>query len=121
MVLPSFPGYPTTRPRRLRTSASLRRLTADVSVRPSDLILPMFVREGIAEPRADRVDAGGVPTQHRVPAQGRARGGPGRRRRAHALRRAASKDARGSGADDPDGVLNLAWPRCAPISATTPC
>jgi porphobilinogen synthase len=108
MVLPSLPGYPTTRPRRLRTTAAMRRLTSDVTVRPSDLILPMFVREGIAEARP----IGSMPgvLQHS----------------AESLRKAANeavvagvgglmlfgvpatKDARGSGADDPDGVLNVA-------------
>ena len=108
MVLPALPGFPSTRPRRLRTSAAMRRLTANVSVRPSDLILPMFVREGIAEPKPIASMPGVV--QHS----------------AESLRKAAqeavqagvgglmvygvpmAKDARGSGADDPAGVLNVA-------------
>jgi hypothetical protein len=63
----------------------------------------------------------------------------GRRRRAHALRRPDDKDARGSGADDPDGILNVAvrdvvdevgdasssWPTSAstssPTTATAAC
>ena len=100
--------FPVARPRRLRRSAPLRRLVSEVRVRPGDLILPMFVKEGIAEPQpvssmpgvvqhtrdslrkaaAEAVDAGvgglilfGIP---------------------------AVKDARGSAADDPAGIVQLA-------------
>jgi porphobilinogen synthase len=45
-----LPPFPTSRLRRLRSTAALRRLVADVAVRPSDLVLPMFVREGIDAP-----------------------------------------------------------------------
>jgi porphobilinogen synthase len=38
------------RPRRLRRSAGVRRLVAETRLAPADLILPMFVKEGIAEP-----------------------------------------------------------------------
>ncbi len=101
-------AFPTERPRRLRATPALRRLTAEHRLHPSQLVLPMFVREGIAAPQpissmpgvvqhtraslveaaVEAVDAGvgglmlfGVP---------------------------AVRDATGSGADDPDGVLNLA-------------
>ncbi|MDT4957009.1 MAG: porphobilinogen synthase [Pseudonocardiales bacterium] len=84
---------------------------SDVALRPADFVLPMFVREGITAPvaiasmpgvvqhsqeslvkaAAEAVDAGvgglmlfGVPE---------------------------AKDAQGSGADDPDGVLNVALRR----------
>jgi porphobilinogen synthase len=100
--------YPASRPRRLRRTAAMRRLVAQTSVQPSDLVLPLFVKEGIREPQpvasmpgvvqhtrdslrkaaAEAVDAGvgglmlfGVP---------------------------AVKDARGSAADDPAGILALA-------------
>jgi porphobilinogen synthase len=100
--------FPKARPRRLRRTAALRRLVAQTSVRPADLLLPMFIKEGISEPQpvvsmpgvvqhtrdslrkaaAEAVDAGvgglilfGVP---------------------------AVKDARGSAADDPNGILALA-------------
>jgi porphobilinogen synthase len=42
--------FPASRPRRLRRSPALRRLVADVRVAPADLVLPLFVKEGIAEP-----------------------------------------------------------------------
>jgi porphobilinogen synthase len=111
MELPELPGFPVSRPRRLRRTPALRRLVSDVAVQPSDLVLPMFVREGIAEPvpiasmpgvvqhtqeslvkaAADAVDAGvGGVMIFGVPAR---------------------KDPLGSGADDPDGVLNVALRR----------
>ncbi len=43
----SFPG---ARPRRLRTTPAMRRMVAEHRLHPADLILPAFVREGIAEP-----------------------------------------------------------------------
>ncbi len=36
-------GFPVARPRRLRRSPALRRLVAPTSVRPADLVLPLFV------------------------------------------------------------------------------
>lgn len=39
------------RPRRLRQSAAMRELVADVSLLPKDLMLPLFVKEGLSEPR----------------------------------------------------------------------
>jgi porphobilinogen synthase len=44
------PTGPRIRPRRLRTTAPLRRLVAETRVHPAELILPMFVREGIDAP-----------------------------------------------------------------------
>ena len=100
--------FPQTRPRRLRATAALRRLVTDVYVDPSDLVLPVFVREGIAEP-AEIASMPGV-VQHTL----------------ESLRKAAveaveagvgglmlfgvpeRKDAQGSGADDPTGILNAA-------------
>lgn len=45
------PQPPTSRPRRLRSTAAMRDLVAQAHVRPSHLIYPMFVREGLSEPR----------------------------------------------------------------------
>jgi porphobilinogen synthase len=45
------PSFPVSRPRRLRRTAALRRLVSPVSVRPENLILPMFVKEGISSPQ----------------------------------------------------------------------
>ena len=43
--------FPTERPRRLRRTASLRALVRETSLHPSDLILPLFFSEVLAEPR----------------------------------------------------------------------
>jgi len=99
------------RPRRLRTSPTMRAMVRETHLTPAQLVLPVFVAEGIAEPRpissmpgvvqhtldsvaevaADAADVGlgglmvfGVP-QH--------------------------KDAVGSGALDPDGILTTALRR----------
>ncbi len=42
--------YPYTRPRRLRATHVLRNLIAETSLSPANLVLPVFVREGIDEP-----------------------------------------------------------------------
>lgn len=42
--------YPIERPRRLRRTPAMRRLVAQTRVNPSDLVLPLFVREGASEP-----------------------------------------------------------------------
>ncbi|MGO0576550.1 porphobilinogen synthase [Ornithinimicrobium panacihumi] len=39
------------RPRRLRTTPAVRRLVAQTRLHPADLILPVFVRDGIEEPQ----------------------------------------------------------------------
>ena len=109
--LPVLPGFPVSRPRRLRATPALRRLTADVAVTPSELILPMFVREGVTEPQPIRSMPGVF--QHTLDSLTKA---------AHEAIEAgvgglmlfgvpARKDARGSGADAADGILNLALRR----------
>ncbi|WP_062079074.1 porphobilinogen synthase [Demequina globuliformis] len=39
--------YPQRRPRRLRTTAAMRRLVREVRPQPAQLVLPVFVREGL--------------------------------------------------------------------------
>jgi porphobilinogen synthase len=109
--LPELPAFPTTRLRRLRRTPALRRLVSEVALRPSDLVLPMFVREGVDEPVAISSMPGVV--QHSQESLVKAA--------AEAVERGVGglmifgvpvhKDARGSGADDPDGVLNVALRR----------
>ena len=101
-------SFPAHRPRRLRQSAAVRRLVRETHLVPSQLVLPLFVREGLAEP----APIGSMPgvVQHTL----------------DSLRRAvadaatagvggvmlfgvpAMRDAVGSGADDPRGILNVA-------------
>jgi len=109
--LPELPAFPTTRLRRLRRTPALRRLVSEVSLRPSDLVLPMFVREGVDEPVAISSMPGVVQHSHESLVKAAA----------EAVERGVGglmifgvpdrKDARGTGADDPDGVLNVALRR----------
>ncbi|WP_414936080.1 porphobilinogen synthase [Amycolatopsis sp. cmx-11-51] len=100
--------FPEHRPRRLRTTPAMRRLVGETTLSPRQLILPMFVAEGIDTPHpissmpgvvqhtrdtlrkaaVDAVDAGvgglmlfGIPK---------------------------TRDAEGTGAIDPNGILNVA-------------
>ena len=43
-------GFPVERPRRLRRTPALRRLVAETRLHPAGLVLPLFVREGLADP-----------------------------------------------------------------------
>ena len=101
-------AFPQTRPRRLRRTPALRRLVAETDVAPHQLVLPLFVREGAGEPTPISSMPGVV--QHTR----------------DSLKKASSeavaaglggvmlfgipehKDAVGSGATDPHGILNLA-------------
>ncbi len=99
---------PTVRPRRLRATPALRRLVAETSLEPRQLVLPLFVREGIEVPVPVATMPGVV--QHT------------RSTLLVAVAEAAelglggvmlfgvpeAKDATGSGAVDPAGILNLA-------------
>jgi porphobilinogen synthase len=99
---------PLIRPRRLRTTPALRRMVAETSLEARQLVLPVFVREGLDEPRPISSMPGVV--QH------------SRSSLLAAVAEAAElglggvmlfgvpehKDAEGSGATDPSGVLNLA-------------
>jgi porphobilinogen synthase len=44
-------NFPVSRPRRLRTSAAMRRLVAETQLDVRHLVAPLFVREGIDEPQ----------------------------------------------------------------------
>src|ERR1700684_4685839 len=48
---PRMSAFPRQRPRRLRSTPALRRLVAQTSLEPRHLVLPMFVADGIDEPR----------------------------------------------------------------------
>ena len=99
---------PVIRPRRLRGSVPLRRLVAQTRLHPADLILPVFVREGIDAP----VDISSMPgvVQHTLEslvdeAQACVEAGIGG---IMIFGVPQAKDALGSGADDPQGILNIA-------------
>jgi porphobilinogen synthase len=89
----------------------MRRLVAETRLHPAELVLPVFVREGIDAPSPISAMPGVV--QHTLDSL------------LEEARRCVDagvggimvfgvpevKDARGSGADDPDGILNLALAR----------
>jgi len=101
-------SYPIVRPRRLRSTAAVRRMVAETRVHPAELVLPMFVKEGLTEPRPISSLPGVV--QHTR----------------ESLRKASvaavqagvggimlfgvpeNKDEVGSGGTDPNGILNVA-------------
>ena len=101
-------SFPAHRPRRLRQTPAVRRLVRETHLAPSQLVLPLFVREGLTE----AVPIGSMPgvMQHSLDSL-----------RAAVTDAAAAgvggvmlfgvpevRDARGSGADDPRGILNVA-------------
>jgi porphobilinogen synthase len=101
-------SFPTSRPRRLRGSAALRRLVGDVALAPADLVLPVFVKEGIDGPQP----IGSMPgvVQHtrdsvRKAVTEAAQAGVGG---VILFGVPMVKDARGSAADDPDGIVQQA-------------
>lgn len=96
------------RPRRLRQSAAFRELVAETTLQPADLILPMFIMDGIDKPQ-EITSMPGV-YQHTLDSLKRA---------AHealdagvkcvdlfGVPREEDKDATGSVAWDPEGILN---------------
>ena len=102
------PSFPTARPRRLRRSPAMRELVAETTVRTVDLIAPLFVREGISEPQPI-VSLPDV-VQHtrdslRKEVVGLAELGV---RAVVLFGVPAVKDATGSGAFDPRGIVQLA-------------
>ncbi|MDX6283387.1 MAG: porphobilinogen synthase [Kribbellaceae bacterium] len=101
-------GFPEVRPRRLRSSAAVRRLVAETTIEPRQLILPMFVREGAREPIAISSMPGVYQhtrdTARKAVAEAASLGLGG----VMLFGVPTSKDAVGSGAVDPDGILNVA-------------
>ena len=97
------------RPRRLRRTPALRDLVAETTVRTSDLIAPLFVREGVTDPQPIASLPGVVQHSPRQPARRGRRAGRARRpRRSILFGVPAVKDAVGSGAFDPDGIVQVA-------------
>lgn len=99
---------PVLRPRRLRSTPAMRRIVAETRLHPAELILPMFVREDITAPRA--VSSMPGVQQHTLDSLRRAVGEAAEVGIGGVMLFGipAHRDARGSAADDPRGVLNLA-------------
>ncbi|HMS90355.1 MAG TPA: porphobilinogen synthase [Acidimicrobiales bacterium] len=100
--------FPQRRLRRLRRTPALRRMVAETVLTPNDLIAPLFVREGITEPQPI-VSLPGV-QQHTL--------GSLRTEVEHLVGLGVPavilfgvpehKDAEGTGASDPDGIVQVA-------------
>ena len=101
-------AFPERRLRRLRRTPALRRLVSEARLSVDDLVAPLFVKEGIDAPEPVESMPGVV--QHTQESL---------RKEARALAEVgvpalilfgipAAKDARGSGADAPDGVIQTA-------------
>ena len=101
-------SFPVVRPRRLRRTETLRRMVAETRLSREDLVLPLFAVEG----RGVREAVASMPGVFRLSADELA---------SEAKRVAdlgipavilfgipAAKDARGSGADDPGGIVQRA-------------
>ncbi|MGX2996572.1 porphobilinogen synthase [Streptomyces sp. JNUCC 64] len=103
----SFPG---ARPRRLRSTAVMRRMVAETRLDPADLVLPAFVREGVDAP----VAIGSMPGvyQHTLDSLRKAAveaadaGVSGIM--LFGVPEEAKKDALGTAGTDPDGILQVA-------------
>jgi porphobilinogen synthase len=106
--VPTPPPFPASRPRRLRRTPVLRDLAGETTLAVSDLVAPLFVKEGIDEP----VPIGSMPGHHqhsleslRKEAAGLAALGV---RALLLFGVPAAKDAGGTGADAHDGVIQRA-------------
>jgi porphobilinogen synthase len=101
--------FPDVRPRRLRRTPALRRLVEETRIAPAELVLPLFLREGLTEARPITSLPGVV--QHSRESL---------RKAAHEAVSAgvgglmlfgvpdnANKDETGSAGLDPDGILNV--------------
>ncbi|MFD6564678.1 porphobilinogen synthase [Micromonospora profundi] len=101
-------SYPEIRPRRLRRTPAIRRLVSETRVDPAELIVPMFVKEGLTEPRAIASLPGVL--QHSRDSL--------RKAAAEAVQAGVGgimlfgvperRDPTGSGGIDPNGILNVA-------------
>jgi porphobilinogen synthase len=102
-------SFPDVRPRRLRRTPALRRLVEETRLSPAELVLPLFLKEGLTEPRPISSLPGVV--QHSRESL---------RKAAHeavsvgvgglmlfGVPDNANKDETGSAGLDPDGILNV--------------
>jgi porphobilinogen synthase len=101
-------SFPEVRPRRLRQTPALRRLVAETRPAAAELVLPLFVREGLTEPRPVTSLPGVV--QHsrdslRKAAVDAVQAGIGG---LMLFGVPAERDPEGSAGTDPDGILNVA-------------
>ncbi len=100
--------FPARRLRRLRRTPALRRLVSETQLSVNDLVAPLFVREGVDEPQPIRSLPGVMQhTRESLVKEVRELAGlgvPG----VILFGVPEHKDATGSGAWDPDGIVQLA-------------
>ncbi|GHJ34771.1 porphobilinogen synthase [Streptomyces sp. TS71-3] len=106
----TYGSFPVARPRRLRQTTAMRRMVAETRLHPADLVLPAFVKEGLAAP----VEIGAMPGvyQHsrdslRKAAVEAAEAGVSGIM-LYGVPEEGKKDAVGSAGTDPDGILQQA-------------
>ncbi|MCC3317526.1 porphobilinogen synthase [Nocardia africana] len=96
------------RPRRLRRTPAMRRLVAETTLEPRQLVLPMFVADGLAEPREISSMPGvyqhSMDSLRKAAAEAVGAGVGGLM--LFGVPRPEDKDAEGSQAGAPDGILN---------------
>src|SRR5262249_26243892 len=101
-------AFPEHRPRRLRRTAALRRLVAEARLHVDDLAAPLFVKEGLTAPEPVASMPGVLQhTQESLRKEVRALADLGIPA-VVLFGVPAHKDARGSGADARDGVVQVA-------------
>ncbi|HEX7460595.1 MAG TPA: porphobilinogen synthase [Dermatophilaceae bacterium] len=104
-------AFPSERPRRLRQTPAVRALVAQTRLHPAELVLPVFVREGATQAQPIMSMPGVV--QHSLDSlvavahEAVAAGLGG----IMVFGVPTTRDATGSGADDPQGILNVALGR----------
>jgi porphobilinogen synthase len=101
-------SFPDIRPRRLRRTPAIRRLVEETRLAPAELVLPLFLKEGLTEPRPISSLPGVV--QHsreslRKVAHEAVSAGIGGLM-LFGVPESTSKDETGSAGLDPDGILN---------------
>lgn len=103
-------NFPSRRPRRLRATPAMRELVSETRLHPADLILPMFYADGIDQPREISSMPGVYQhTLDSLKAAVREAADVGIRCvDLFGVPRDEDKDADGSEAWNPDGVLNRA-------------
>ena len=101
-------AFPVSRPRRLRTTHAMRELVAETRLHVSDLVAPLFVREGISAPQPI-LSLPGVVQHTRATLVEEVLGLRDLGVRAVILFGIPlTKDAIGSGAYDPQGIVQVA-------------
>ncbi len=108
MTLPFVPApYPLARPRRLRSAPWVRRLVAETTLAPADLIWPLIVHDG----KEDRVPVASMPGVFRLSPKAAAEAAVEARSLGIPLVAlfpnvdGSIKDNVGTGATDPDGLI----------------